>query len=163
MKETPASKLPALLVILALAGLLDALYLTIEHYANISQFCSIVGVGGCDLVTGSAYATLLGVPIALFGVLYYAGVLVLLLQYRGTGGTRAARLVLTLTGGATLVSLYLAYLQFFVIRALCPFCLVSGAISLLLFSGALCLRAKPGPSGSAPAPLPTEPEPPLSA
>ena len=117
--------------VLALVGFADAAYLTATHYAGSSVFCG--ASGGCETVLSSEFATLGPVPIALIGAAYYG--LASLVAWtpaaswsRGTAGTLAA-----LTGLAFAVSAVLFAIQAFELHAWCRFCLVSAAITTLLF------------------------------
>lgn len=67
------------------------------------------------------------------GVLFYASLLVLLITGWTTRRSRAYQLAALLTLFGFLTSLWLIYLQFFVLHALCSFCLGSAIISTLLF------------------------------
>lgn len=84
-------------------------------------------------VTTSTYATIFGVPVALLGALYYGMLLLLLMAYRET----SRRVFLVLCMGATSVglgmTLWFVYLQLFVLRALCQWCMVSALTTTLLF------------------------------
>lgn len=130
--------------LLALAGFLDATYLTISHYSGGAVACG--PTGGCDVVLSSRWATLGGFPIAATGVLYYA-VASLLAWTPSRAWTRATAWSFALLTGAALgVSAFLFYLQLDVIGAWCRFCLVSAVITTLLFLCALALlRAQIGP------------------
>ncbi|MEK7520658.1 MAG: vitamin K epoxide reductase family protein, partial [Patescibacteria group bacterium] len=58
----------------ALAGLADSAYLAVEHYRGAAAFCLVTT--GCDKVLTSAFAVIAGVPVAVLGVVFYAGVLI---------------------------------------------------------------------------------------
>jgi uncharacterized membrane protein len=111
---------------LALAGLADALYLTIQHVTGQSVRCTVTH--GCSEVLSSSYAVVGGFPLAALGGVAYFSVFSLtilaLFGYRLAG-----KLLLPLVGGMFLVSLYLVYLQAFVIRAFCQYCLLSAAVT----------------------------------
>jgi uncharacterized membrane protein len=81
------------------------------------------GSGGCETVQTSSYATIFGVPVAVVGLVGYAGLLFSALL-RGEAGVYLA-LLLALVG--TLFSAYLTYLEVFVIHAICEWCLASAA------------------------------------
>ncbi len=116
--------------ILGIAGLLDALYLTASHYATASLSCSVFN--GCDAVTSSSYSMWGNVPVAVMGVVYYA----LILFLTALAIWKDKRYFL-FAAGATIfgffASLWFVYLQFFVLRALCTYCLASAAVSFILF------------------------------
>jgi uncharacterized membrane protein len=112
------------LIMLATAGLGVAGYLTYVHYAGISPVCTTGG--SCEKVQTSAYSELLGIPVALIGLLGYVAILATLLA-RETETTRFAVSALTLTGFA--FSAYLTYREIYSIHAICEWC-VSSAIIL---------------------------------
>ena len=121
--------------VLALVGFADAAYLTASHYAGASVFCG--AAGGCETVLASEFATLGPVPVALIGAAYY-GVASLIAWTPATGWSRGVALALAgLTGMAFVVSALLFWLQADVIDAWCRFCLVSAAITTLLFAASI--------------------------
>jgi uncharacterized membrane protein len=115
--------------IVSLLGLADALYLTVEHLTGQSVRCTIVA--GCSEVLSSQYAVVAGVPLALIGAAAYFGVFSL--ATLAAFGYRIAAVLLTpLVLLMFLVSLWLIYLQAFVIHAFCQFCLFSAAVTTAL-------------------------------
>ncbi len=135
--ETPSKtqKIPSWLiwafVIVSFLGFLDATYLTVIHYAGLNIGCIITT--GCDTVTTSAYSEVFGIPLALFGAIFYLVVFLSSLMYVDKR-TPAILFFLPILGlGGFLTSLYLIYLQLFVIKALCFYCLLSAGTSTILF------------------------------
>jgi uncharacterized membrane protein len=125
---------------LALVGFADTAYLTATHYAGAPVFCG--ASGGCDAVLTSAFATLGPVPIALLGAVYYGIASLLAWTPIESWTRRTAGVLAGLTGVALVVSGVLFLLQALVIEAWCRYCLVSAAITTLLFVSALVvLRA----------------------
>jgi uncharacterized membrane protein len=124
----------------ALVGFADAAYLTATHYAGAPVFCG--ASGGCDAVLTSAFATLGPVPIALLGAIYYGLASLVAWTPVDMWSRRTAAFLAALTGLALVVSGILILLQALVIEAWCRYCLVSAAITILLFLTALVvLRA----------------------
>jgi uncharacterized membrane protein len=115
--------------VVSLLGLADAIYLTVEHVTGQSVRCTIIA--GCSEVLSSSYAVIAGVPLAMIGAAAYFGVFSLstlaAFGYR-IAGTLLTPLVLLMF----LFSLWLIYLQAFVIHAFCQFCLFSAAITTAL-------------------------------
>jgi len=115
--------------VLSLLGLADAIYLTIEHITGQSVRCTIIA--GCSEVLSSSYAVVAGYPLASIGALAYFSVFSLailaLFGYR-----IASQLLLPLIVVMCLVSVWLIYLQAFVIHAFCQFCLFSAAVTFAL-------------------------------
>ncbi len=114
---------------LALIGFVDAVFLTVTHYLNVIPPCSI---HGCEVVTTSIYSTIAGIPIALFGAVYYLVILALLVAYVDKRKDLFLSIIGFITLLAGLVSLYLIYLQLFVLHAICIYCMTSATTTILL-------------------------------
>ena len=114
----------------ALVGLTDAVYLTVEHLSGQSVRCMVVS--GCDEVLQSSYATVAGgVPVAAVGAAAYFTVFSLAtLAAFGYDGAR--RLLAPLVAVMFLATLWFLYLQAFVIKAFCTYCLISAAVTTVL-------------------------------
>jgi uncharacterized membrane protein len=114
----------------ALVGLADASYLTAEHLSGNSVRCMIVS--GCDEVLQSSYSTVAGgVPVAALGALaYFTAFSLATLAAFGYDGAR--RLLAPLVALMFLATLWFLYLQAFVIRAFCVYCLLSAAVTTAL-------------------------------
>lgn len=115
------------MAVLALAGLGVASYLTSVHYAGAAPVCAVGH--GCQTVQDSRYAEMGGIPVALIGLIGYVMILASLFV-RGDNG-RLLRVALTGFGFA--FSLYLTYLELFVIDAICQWCVGSAVIMTGLF------------------------------
>ncbi len=117
------------LLAVSLVGLLAAGYLVAVRLAGEAPVCG--PVRGCDTVSSSSYATVLGVPVAVLGL----GLSIVLVACAVTWWRRRDRRALLLAYGllllATLVVAYLTYLELFVIHAICAWC-VSYAITIVL-------------------------------
>ncbi|MBI4134400.1 MAG: vitamin K epoxide reductase family protein [Candidatus Terrybacteria bacterium] len=111
-------------------GFLDATYLTAQHYLGTIPPCVITT--GCEAVLTSAYSVIFGIPVALFGSIYYL-VLFLLAVFSLDMKREVIRFAAILTPVGFLASLYFAYLQLFVIEEICTYCAVSAATSTILF------------------------------
>ncbi len=126
-----ASWVPWLLVAVALIGFADATYLTIEHFRGAGVNCSIVH--GCDVVLGSDYAEVAGVPTALLGAIFYLTMLILGMLYIDSRRSTVLRYVGWLSCVGMTVTLGLVYIQAFVLHSWCQFCLLSAMTSTILF------------------------------
>jgi uncharacterized membrane protein/thiol-disulfide isomerase/thioredoxin len=120
--------------ILALAGLGVAVYLAYVETQAVPAVCG--PVGDCNAVQSSPYARLFGVlPIGVLGALGYLAILAAWLWGRLRSDRLAPYAPLALFGMSlfgVLFSVYLTYLEPFVIRAVCAWCLTSAAIMTLL-------------------------------
>jgi uncharacterized membrane protein len=122
-------KIYAAAALLSLFGLADALYLTIEHVTGQTVRCTILS--GCSEVLSSRYAVVAGIPLAVIGAAAYFTVFSL--ATLAAFGYRIAGTLLTpLVAAMFLFSLWLIYLQAFVIREFCQYCLFSAAITFVL-------------------------------
>ncbi len=106
--------------VLAVVGIAIAGYLTYVHYAGIDPVCT--GGGGCEKVQASRWSELVGIPVALLGLLGYVGILAALLAWPGETG-RLAVLVAAWLGLA--FSAYLQYRALVTVDATCVWCLGS--------------------------------------
>lgn len=120
----------AAIALVALGGMADAAYLTVEHLAGNSVRCMIVS--GCDEVLQSSYATVAGgVPVAAVGLAAYFTVFSLAtLAAFGYDGAR--KLLTPLVAVMFLATLWFLYLQAFVIKAFCTYCLISAIVTTVL-------------------------------
>lgn len=122
---------------LAIVGLLDSAYLSYVKLANQTASCRLIG--DCEAVNNSRYAVIGGMPVAVLGVAGYLLILLLLYLDRpggaGRGPARFAMFGVTLAG--TLYSIYLTYIEIYVLQAICPFCVLSAVVMVGLFVVAL--------------------------
>lgn len=130
---------------LALVGLMVSTYLLLYKLGVLGTI-KCVGSGGCERVNLSRYSTLLGVPVAAFGVAGYAALLaVALYGLRPDQVERpaATRWLARLSALGLLFSLYLLALELFVIHAICLWCTVSGVVILAIFVVSAAGLARP--------------------
>jgi uncharacterized membrane protein len=128
-------------VVLAVVGIAIAGYLTIVHYRESLLVCS--GISDCETVQTSKYAEIVGVPVALLGLLTFVLLLALaivrILQPERTDMTTMIAFVLIV--GAVGFYIYLTYLELFVIDAVCQWCVASSLVMVgMLISESILLR-----------------------
>jgi uncharacterized membrane protein len=102
-------------------------YLTYVHYAGLQPFCA-GGSHGCERVQSSSYASLAGIPVAVFGLAGYAAIAIALIAPGERARLAAAALAVSGFG----FSAYLTYLELFVIDAICQWCVASAALLTVL-------------------------------
>jgi uncharacterized membrane protein len=122
--------------LVAAAGAAVAGYLTYVHYRPDALVCT--GGGGCETVQESQYAELVGVPVALLGLLAYAAVFALVVWDAPVARTLAVAIALSAAGFA----LYLIALQAFVIDAWCVWCLVNDVVVVPLLAALTAMRPR---------------------
>ena len=119
--------------LVALVGVFVATYLTLYKTGVIGSLAC--GTGACETVQLSRWATLLGLPVAAWGIGYYALVFVLALvgiQDRWSASRGLSLLTLLVTGWGLLFSAWLTYLELYVIHAICRYCVASAVLTALL-------------------------------
>jgi uncharacterized membrane protein len=141
--------------VLALAGLGVASYLTYVEVRGVEAVCG--PVGDCNTVQQSEWARLFGVvPIGVLGVLGFAAILLAWAVRRfgaGRVSSWAAFALLAMTGLGTLFSIYLTFLEPFVIGATCLWCLSSAVIMTALY-GLAQRHGRAAAAGLGPRPSP---------
>lgn len=125
--------------VLATIGAIDTGAITLKRWGLLGPLLCPGGGGDCDKVLNSAWGTLLGQPLSLFGFLCYATALVLaLLPLLLRGEARRELLdrsrwaLFLLTAGMAVFSLVLMAVMLFKIKAVCAFCILSALLSLSL-------------------------------
>ena len=115
--------------IVSLIGLGDAIFLTIQDLTGESLRCTIIS--GCSEVLSSKYAHVGPIPLAAIGAFaYFVFFSLAILAAFGYGFVRP--LLLIIVSFMFLATLWLLYLQGFVIRHFCQYCLLSAAVTTTL-------------------------------
>jgi len=118
---------------LTLVGLGIAAYLAYVEITHVEAVCG--PIGECNIVQTSSYALILGIPVAVLGVLHYLAIGALWMgqSYQGgRWGNQTALGLLGLTIFGALFSIYLTCLELFVVRAVCTWCLGSAVTTTIL-------------------------------
>jgi uncharacterized membrane protein len=129
VKVPPEGTLRGIATFLATFGIGVAVYITIADAGGGSPVC-LAGGHGCETAAHSSYSHLLGVNIAVLGIVGYTLLLACALV-RGDGA-RMAGFVLSLIGLG--YSVYLTYVELFRIEAVCQWCVSSAIVMALLFA-----------------------------
>jgi uncharacterized membrane protein len=135
----------ALLLAIALVGAAISIYLTSVHYAGAPLVCTAGGIVNCTQVTTSVYSLVPGtqIPITVPGVLWFlaSGALAILAdRQRARGGPAFVRLCLehlAWSAAGLVAVLYLVYVEIVRLHAICEWCTVVHALTLLTFLLAL--------------------------
>jgi len=121
-----------LALLISLIGFFDSAYLLAEHVRGTVPNCVVIK--GCDVVATSKYSTIAGgVPVALLGVIFYITFFLLLFSWRDFKKPVLFNLAILMTPFGFVTTLYLIYLQLFVIKAICIYCMLSAFTSTILF------------------------------
>jgi len=133
-----AGRLLLAIVVLAAAGIVVSSVSLYHHYGTEkSSYCDFGQSFNCDMVNRSIYSTVMGVPVALIGVVGYLVLLALATVYRAKAETPVILLVASVAGLG--FALYLTYIEAFVLAVWCVLCLSSLAViaGIAVLSGAL--------------------------
>ncbi|OHA46384.1 MAG: hypothetical protein A3A80_03420 [Candidatus Terrybacteria bacterium RIFCSPLOWO2_01_FULL_44_24] len=115
-------KIRTLVSFLSALGVVISVYALYQHYGPVgTAFCNISDKFSCDLVNKSSWSEIGGMPVALFGIIGYAAIFILTLHRPASW----EKLLVIFTILGFLFSLYLTYLEAFVILVWCIICLAS--------------------------------------
>jgi uncharacterized membrane protein len=141
MRPWQRRAVPLTVLPLALAGMGISAYLTAAHWGEQAIVCG--GLGQCDYVNTSAYATVGGIPVSFLGALLYAALAgAALIWRRQPADDRRAVLVWGIALAGFGYAAYLTYVELFVLHAICVWCVASAVIltaTLIIASAALFL------------------------
>ncbi len=117
-------RLMVALSLVAVAGVAVSSVSLYHHFSKSkTSFCDIGEFFNCDLVNRSGYSTVLGVPVALIGILGYLLILALATVYRQKAETPVMLLIVSAAGLG--FALYLTYIEAHALGAWCILCLTS--------------------------------------
>jgi uncharacterized membrane protein len=114
---------------LTLVGLAEAIYLTVTNLTGETVLCG--GSSDCFKVLGSPYSRVAGLPIAVFGAFAYYTAFSLAV-FAAFGYARARLLFTVIVGSMFAFTLWLLYVQAFLLHAFCRYCLFSAALIFVL-------------------------------
>ena len=117
----------------SIAGIAISIYMTIYKLTDNNAMC--LGNGGCGTVNASKYSEIYGIPLGVIGFAGYAAILLVLwLEKRHPLLKEYGNMLAMGMGFAGFIySIYLTYLEIYVIRAICPFCVASAIAITLCF------------------------------
>ena len=118
-----------IVAIVAVAGLADATYLTVQALTGETLSCG--GSPDCFRVLGSSYSKLGGIPVAMLGALAYF-TLFTFATFAAFGYARARTFLIPTIGAMFLATLWFLYVQAFLLHAYCRYCLFSAALTFLI-------------------------------
>ncbi|MFT4309977.1 MAG: vitamin K epoxide reductase family protein [Candidatus Woesearchaeota archaeon] len=124
------------IIIVSVIGLIIAGYALYLHYAPTGEttFCNISDSFNCDIVNKSAYATFIGIPVALIGIGRYVTFMLLsFLDIKNYFGSPMHILILALSIIGMIFTLYLVYVEAFILYTWCVVCIGNSIMMLLVF------------------------------
>jgi uncharacterized membrane protein len=117
-----------IIVILSVIALSVSLYLSMAKALNLTVPCGITG--GCETVLSSKYSAFFGIPLSTWGIAFFFAIIFSALLANHYGLWRKILTVLLSLGG--LASLSLLFLQFFVIKKICQYCLITDVLTIIM-------------------------------
>jgi uncharacterized membrane protein len=130
MEKSKKNVIIYVIFVLSFFGFLDALYLSLGYFYNKDLVCSFK-IGNCNDVLKSNYSKILGIPLAFLGTVFYF--CILFLSFYFIRYQKFLNLIKFLIFFGFMFSSYLVYLQAFIIKSYCLFCLFSAFICLTMF------------------------------
>lgn len=127
-------KLSIIAVVASIIGFLDSAYLSYVKFSHTPIYCT-PGLGDCSSVQNSQWSEIWGIPIAILGALAYLALLGIFLFEKKNRllAKYADYLLFGISFFGFLYSLFLTYLEFFVIHALCQWCILSALCMTIIF------------------------------
>jgi len=142
------------IVVFAMAGVLDSVYLSISHYRVYTDiayesFCAISRAINCDTVSQSPYSIFIGLPVPVWGIIGYAIFILILAFARHMEGKkeRIWPILFIISLAFSIYSVILAYISTFYIHSYCMMCIVSFGINFLLLYYTWLIRKRFDKSG----------------
>ncbi len=117
-----------ILVVLALIGFGVSIYLAVYKALGLAVPCSLTK--GCEEVLQSRYANIFGIPLAVWGTAYFTAVIIFSLLANHYQIWR--KLLTWLLAIGAVAALTFLSLQFFVIKKICQYCLVTDVLVVIL-------------------------------
>jgi len=131
-------------VALAAAGLALSAYLTVEHFRDPGTLaCPATATVNCARVTTSAQATLVGVPVAVLGVVFFVAMVLVCLPFAWRD-LRLTWVRAALAGVGVGFVIYLVYAELFLVGSICLWCTAVHAVTLALFAAVAFATAARG-------------------
>jgi uncharacterized membrane protein len=120
-------------LVLTLVGVLVSIYMTIYKVTSNDALC--LGSGDCSTVNASRYSEVYGIPVASVGIAGYLSILLVLWYERLDKFflKNGPLLVFGMSLTGFLFTLYLIYIESAILRAICPFCLLSQISMTVIF------------------------------
>lgn len=128
MKIPSEANLRRAIAFVAAVGIGVATYITIVESGGGSPVC-VAGGGGCQTVAESEYSHIAGINVAIFGIIGYVGIF--LTAFFANDLARFGGFAMALGGFG--FSVYLTYLEIWVIDAICQWCVGSAVLMTILF------------------------------
>jgi uncharacterized membrane protein len=122
-------------LLLTIVGIADTIYLTIAHFTTVvSLVCPDKGIINCGKVTSSSYSEIFGIPVSLFGLIFFIGMFVLQLPYLWRNNSilvKFGRLAYSILGIMSVF--WFVYVEIHILNAICLYCTLVHILTFGLF------------------------------
>lgn len=136
------TKIPHLLtylfLIMAIAGFINSLYLAISYYTGTPLSCELIT--GCNEVAQGPYSYIAGVSLTTLGIIYYTFTVLNIILYTFWRNKYNVTVLAFVTTLGLFASLYFVYLQLYIIKVICIYCMISATTATLLFVLSIFIR-----------------------
>jgi uncharacterized membrane protein len=122
-----------LILILAFCGLSDSLYIAQHEANNTPLICNVTSLSGCNIVATSQYTHLFGISLAEYGVIFYAFIFIIAALELVVFDQLLRRIIQIASLVGIVASLYFTYIEVFILKTLCIYCITSAVIAILIF------------------------------
>src|SRR3990167_442660 len=126
-----------LLALLSILGIIDAGYLTYEHYRQVIPPCTVNRffpiASDCGKVLRSSYSIMFGIPLAVIGVFQYSLLLIATIALIIFRKKVFAYWIIFQSLIGAIFSLYFMYIQLVILKSICIYCTLSALISFIIF------------------------------
>lgn len=137
------------ILLLAVIGLADSIYLSISHYRvymdmGYKSFCALSKALNCDTVSQSAYSVFLNLPLPIWGIIGYSFLIVCLLGAgnKSAGKIRLWAVIFWIALGFSGYSVVLALISSYLIGSYCIMCIVAYGVNLAILFYAWIIRRR---------------------
>ena len=126
-------KVIMVILILAFCGLSDSIYIAQRESINAPLLCDANNLSGCNIVAASQYSHLFGISFAEYGIAFYVFIFVMAALGLVAYHRLMPRLLQLVSAIGVAASIYLTYIELFVIHAICIYCFASALMVLGIF------------------------------
>ncbi len=121
-----------LILFLSFVGIADTVYITQQILSNVPINCSVDGYNGCNIVALSVYSHIFGIPISIYGIVFYSVIFILTAITFVWMLEIFWKFIRIFAAIGVVVSIILTGIEIFVIQAICFYCVFSAIISILI-------------------------------
>lgn len=135
-QNSKSRTIPALITLASIAGIIFSILALRSHIRSevgLSSFCNINAEFNCDAVNSSAWSTILGIPLAEIGIIFYTVLACLGLASFSAWRRSNMCVLFAISFFATIYSIFLFYIQKFEIKAFCIICIAMYIVNLTVF------------------------------